>query len=63
MVRQGFEVLTFTQADEADRRYWWGRSPLERVRHLEYLRELNYGSEVIDQGLQRVLAVAERPSR
>jgi hypothetical protein len=63
MVQQGFQVLTFSEADEADRRYWWGRPPEERIRHLERLRELNYGSEVIDQGLQRVLAVAERPRR
>jgi hypothetical protein len=31
------------EADEAERRYWWSRSPAERLRELERLRQLNWG--------------------
>ena len=30
-------------ADKADREYWWSRSPAERMRELERLRQLNWG--------------------
>lgn len=53
-------MLTFEEAEREDRLYWQSRSPLERLRHIEVLRELNYGPGVINQGLQRVLAVSER---
>jgi hypothetical protein len=58
--RRTLRVLTFAQAEAEDRRYWLEQPPLERLRHLELLRELNYGSEVINQRLQRVLTVSER---
>ena len=58
--RTGLRVLTFQEAEREDRAYWHARTPLERLRHVEALRELNYGAAVINQGLQRVLAVSER---
>ena len=61
--RQNLKVLTFAEAEDEERRYWLAQKPLDRLRHVELLRVLNYGSKVIDQGLQRVLAVSERPRR
>ncbi len=58
--RTALQVLTFEEAERQDRAYWHSRTPIERLRHQEYLRELNYGPEVINQRLQRVLAVSER---
>jgi hypothetical protein len=58
--RTSLRVLTFEEAEREDRAYWHARTPLERLRHMETLRELNYGSEVVNQGLQRVLTVFER---
>ncbi len=56
----GLRVLSFQEAEQEDRAYWHARTPVERLRHVEMLRELNYGPEVINQGLQRILAVSER---
>ena len=52
---------SFEAADQADREYWWSRSPQERMRALEQLREMNYG---YGEGkprpkFQRVLTVVE----
>jgi hypothetical protein len=34
---------SFEEADQADREYWWSKTPEERLRELERLRQLNYG--------------------
>jgi hypothetical protein len=52
-------VESFAEAEAADRAYWWVRTPLERLRHTETLRQLNYGKRAAAR-LQRVLEVAER---
>ncbi|MCX7047783.1 MAG: hypothetical protein NTX50_20145 [Candidatus Sumerlaeota bacterium] len=39
--------------------YWWSRTPEERLRHIEYLRRMNYGHRACE-GLQRILEVAQR---
>jgi hypothetical protein len=54
---------SFEEAERADREFWFSKTPIERLQHTELLRELNYGPEVINAGLQRVLAVIERPRR
>jgi hypothetical protein len=59
--RSQLRVMSHSEAEQEDREYWLSRSPQERLRQVEFLRELNYGSEVLDQRLQRVLAVSERP--
>lgn len=61
--RTTFRVTTFKDAAREDRALWLSKTPIERLRHVELLRELNYGPEVINQGLQRVLTVFERPRR
>src|SRR5215217_4018607 len=58
------ELRTFSSmadADRADREYWWSRTPAERLRECERLRQWNYG---YGQGrplprFQSVLRVAE----
>jgi hypothetical protein len=61
--RRSLQVTTRAEAECEDRAYWLSQTPEQRLRHLEALRELNYGPEVINQGLQRVFAVLERPRR
>ena len=34
---------SMADADKADREYWWSRSPAQRMRELERLRQLNWG--------------------
>jgi len=58
--RGNLQVLTFEEAERGDLAYWHARTPEERLRHLESLRESNYGPEAFNQGLQRVLTVSER---
>ncbi len=44
--RRGWTLETFdsfAEADQADREYWWSRTPAQRLRALEELRQLNYG--------------------
>ena len=59
--RSQLRVMSHSEAEQEDREYWLSRSPQERLRRVEFPRELNYGSEVLNQRLQRVLAVSERP--
>ncbi|MGZ8898697.1 MAG: hypothetical protein ACXW3Z_01260 [Limisphaerales bacterium] len=56
-------LLTHEEAAREDREYWWSRTPEERLRHVEELRVKNYGEDVINQRLQRVLSVSDRPRR
>jgi hypothetical protein len=63
VARSGVEITTHAEAERTDREFWFSQTPVERLRHLEALRELNYGPEVINQRLQRVLTVLERPRR
>ena len=61
--RSAFSVFTsFAEADAADKVYWLSRTPEERVRYMEYLRRINYGSRATER-LQRVLEIATRPPR
>ena len=46
-----------------DRRYWWTRTPLERLAALEMMRTALYGRASAHGRLQRVLEVVQRPRR
>ena len=52
---------SFEAADKADREYWWSRSPAQRMRELERLRQLNWGygkgkpTPRMERGLLRVV--------
>ena len=48
-------------ADKAEREYWWSRSPAQRMRELERLRQLNwgYGKGKPTPRLQRIIRITE----
>jgi len=52
---------SMAEADEAERRYWWSRSPAQRMRELERLRQLNwgYGKGKPTPRFQRTIRVTE----
>ena len=57
--RTAFSVAPL--GDDADEKaYWLSQPPLERLRHVEILRCINYGHRATAR-LQRVLEVAPRP--
>ena len=59
--RKAFKVFaSFEAAAAEDKAYWLSRTPYERLRHLEYLRRMNYGPSATAR-LQRVLEITSRP--
>jgi hypothetical protein len=42
--------------DEDERAYWHARTPAERLRHMEFLRRINYGSRATEK-MEKVLEV------
>ncbi len=52
-----FSVVSLSDQSD-DRNYWFARDPIERIRHIEVLRRINYGYRAA-AGLQRVLEVTE----
>jgi hypothetical protein len=61
--RSAFAAFSsFAEADAADKAYWLSRTPHERLRHMETLRRMNYGSRATER-LQRVLEFATREWR
>jgi len=61
MIEPVVEVMSFDEADAADRRYWWSRTPAERVAHVIWLRRMNYGADRASGRLCRLLEVVDRP--
>jgi hypothetical protein len=60
MDKTAFSVVSsFEEADKEDKKYWLSRTPIERLRHMELLRRINYGSNATAR-LQRVLEIIER---
>ena len=55
--RTAFAVVALDE-EQDEREYRWSHSPEERLRHLEYLRRINYGDRVSER-LQRILEVVE----
>ncbi len=51
-VSSGFE-------DEGSKEYWLSQSPQDRIRHIETLRRVNYGSRATER-LQRFFEIAQR---
>jgi hypothetical protein len=46
--------------DESDEKaYWLSRTPQERLQHVEFLRQMNYGYTTAER-LQRVLEITQR---
>ncbi len=62
MDKSAFSVASLS--DEPDERaYWHARSPHERLRALEWMRQVVYGYDPASTRLQRVLEVAKREPR
>jgi hypothetical protein len=58
--KMAFSVASsFGDADRDDAQYWWTQPAEVRLRHLERLRQLNYGHRTTAR-LQRVLEVVQR---
>lgn len=54
-------ALTVTGLRENDEdRFWWGKTPQERLRALEINRRIVYGYDSTPQRLQRLLEIARR---
>ncbi|MFO7889378.1 MAG: hypothetical protein R6V04_03465 [bacterium] len=41
-----------------DKNYWFSRTPIERLQHIELLRRINYGNGATSR-LQRILEITE----
>jgi hypothetical protein len=56
--KKSFSVMSL-QAPDNDKDYWLSRPPIERMKHIEVLRRINYGHRTT-AGLQRVLDFTEK---
>jgi hypothetical protein len=59
--RTVFEVVSLNEADGLDKAYWFARSPEERLRAMELMRQIVYNYDPTER-LQRVFEVAEPES-
>ena len=57
--KTAFSVVNLDQADD-EVQYWLTKTPLERLRAIEMIRQTLYGYDPSTAGLQRVLTVAQR---
>ena len=58
--RNAFTVAAFF--DESDEKsYWLSKSPYERLKAVELMRQIIYGYDPSTTRLQRVLEIAQRP--
>ncbi|MFH2044716.1 MAG: hypothetical protein ABIK92_06180 [Pseudomonadota bacterium] len=48
-----FSVVSLSDQSD-DKNYWFAKTPIERMRHIEVLRRINYGHAATSR-LQRVL--------
>jgi hypothetical protein len=58
MDKKSFSVVSLTDPPD-DRYYWFEKTPIERLKHMEMLRKINYGYRAAAR-LQRLLEIAER---
>ncbi len=59
MDKTAFAVLSFAEAAEQDRTFWWSKPPEERWAALELLRQIHYGYDPATERLPRSLRVVE----
>jgi hypothetical protein len=59
--RSAFSVSSLTDVSD-EKAYWLARTPEERIKQVEILRRINYGSAAAAR-LQRVLEIVEREKR
>jgi hypothetical protein len=61
--RKALVVMSFAEAEKADREYWKSRTPDERLEALELSRQITYGCDRTTRGLSRFFEVVEFPPR
>jgi hypothetical protein len=60
MDRRALSVVRLDEQDNAEKRYWRGKSPHERLQAVEETRQMIYGYDPASTRLQRVLEVAQQ---
>lgn len=60
MDRRAFSVVSLSEQDDDEKRYWRGKSPHERLQAVEETRQIIYGYDPASTRLQRVLEVTRR---
>jgi len=58
MDKNKFSIISLSDPSD-DKYYWFGKKPIERLKHIEMLRRINYGHGAT-AGLQRFFEVTER---
>jgi hypothetical protein len=58
MDKKSFSVASLTDPPD-DLYYWLEKTPIERLKHMEILRKINYGHRAAAR-LQRLLEITER---
>jgi hypothetical protein len=58
MDKKKFSVVSLSNPSD-DKAYWFSVSPMDRIRHIEVLRRINYGHRASAR-LQRVLEITNR---
>jgi hypothetical protein len=56
--KKSFSVVSLKDSSD-DRYYWYGKTPIERLKHMEMLRRINYGYSATSR-LQRLFEITER---
>ena len=56
--RSAVVVSTFDGEDDA-KRFWWSKTPEERLQALEFMRQVIYGYNPLTDRLQRVLEITQ----
>ena len=59
MARRALSVVRLDEQDNAEKKYWRGKSPHERLQAVEETRQMIYGYDPASTRLQRVLEVFE----
>ncbi len=62
MDKTAFSVVSLTEADD-DIAYWLSKTPEERLRAVELIRQTLYGYSPASAGLQRVFTIARQKRR
>lgn len=58
MDRSTVSVVALSHTGD-ERAYWGSKTPVERIQHMEILREINYG-DAASRRLQRIFEVVKR---
>lgn len=60
MDKTAFSITTFSEQAEEEKQYWLSRSPSERLKAIEVLRQISYGYDPSTTRLAKVFAIIKR---